>query len=190
MHQTNASLAADIITGALAGAAGVWVMDRVGWFMYLKEDPAAVRQETKARVDGLDVAHATAKKIAGVIGKRLSPEQPNAAGIAVHYALGIAPGAIYAPLARRFPRMRAGKGLAYGLALYLINDELMAPLIGVASGPTAYPWQAHARGLVSHLVLGVATDVSLNALGVLGTSASTPWPWDSSGLYNAEHHGT
>ena len=173
MQRKNAGLAADLITGALAGAAGVWVMDRVGWFMFLREGPVALRRETAARVDGLDVAHATAKQIAHVLGKRLSPEQPNAAGIAIHYALGMVPGALYAPLARRFPGARAGKGLAYGLALFLVNDEVMAPLIGVASGPTAYPWQAHARGLVSHLVLGIVTDASLVALGARTTAVSS-----------------
>ncbi len=36
-------------------------------------------------------------------------------------------------------------------------------LRGLASGPTAYPWQAHARGLVAHLVLGATTDAVLGA---------------------------
>ena len=59
----------------------------------------------------------------------------------------------------------AGGGLLYGLALFLFNDELMNPLIGASGRPTAYPLQAHARGLVGHLVLGFATEAGLKALG-------------------------
>lgn len=189
MQRANTSLTADIVKGALAGAAAVWLMDRVGWYLYLREDPKAVRQEVKARVDGMDVAHVAANKMAGAIGAGLSPKQPNPAGIAVHYALGIMPGALYGPLRQRVPGLSAGRGLVYGLGLFLMNDELLNPILGLASGPTAYPWQAHARGLISHLVVGVATDVGMDALDVLATSIWTPWPWDSSGLHNAEHHG-
>jgi hypothetical protein len=37
----NRNLAADLVVGAIAGAVGVWVMDRVTWDMYLNEDPKA-----------------------------------------------------------------------------------------------------------------------------------------------------
>ena len=42
-------------------------------------------------------------------------------------------------------------------------DETAAPLTGIASGPGRYPWQAHARGLVAHLVLGITTEALLRA---------------------------
>lgn len=189
MQRTNTSLAGNIIKGALAGGAAVWLMDRVGWYLYLREDPAKIRQEVKARVDNIDVAHVAAKRMAGAVGKELSPKQPNAAGIAVHYALGILPGALYGPLRHRVPALSAGRGLAYGLTLFLVDDELLNAVLGLSSGPTAYPWEAHARGLISHLVVGVATDVGMDVLNVLATSVSTPWPWDASGLHDAEHHG-
>lgn len=41
--------------------------------------------------------------------------------------------------------------------MFLLNDEILAPVLGLASGPTAYPWQAHARGLVVVLVTGVTS---------------------------------
>ncbi len=164
MQGSSTSLTTDIIKGALAGGAAVWVMDQVGWYLYRREDPKAVRKELEARVDSLDVAHVAANKLAGALGVKLHPKQPHPAGIAVHYALGIVPGALYGPLRQRAPELRAGRGLAYGLGLFLLNDELMNPLLGLASGPTAYPWQAHARGLISHLVVGVVTDAGIEAL--------------------------
>ena len=163
MQGRSGGLAADVVKGAVAGAAGVWLMDRVGWFLYRREDPAALRRERAVRPGGKDPAHAAAAKLAGLLGVRRSPPQPHPAGIAVHYALGVLPGALYAPLRRRLGGLGAGRGLLYGLGLFLVNDELLAPALGLASGPTAYPWQAHARGLAEHLVLGAATDAVLGA---------------------------
>ncbi len=101
--------------------------------------------------------------------------------LVIHYALGVVPAAFYGPLRHRISGLRAGRGLMYGFGLFLVNDELLAPLLGLASGPTAYPWQAHVRGLISHLVLGVVTDVGMDAVAL--------WPWDGSGVHEAEHHG-
>jgi hypothetical protein len=156
--QNQRNVAVDMVLGALAGAAGVWVMDRVGWAMYDREDPAALAQEDRARPGGRDVAHAMVAKAGQAAGADVPTEQPNPAGIAVHYGLGIVPGALYAAARHDAPALRAGNGALYGLGLVVMNDEVAAPLMGVASGPGEYPWQAHARGLISHVVLGVVTE--------------------------------
>ncbi len=38
-------LAAGAVKGAIAGAVGTWVMDQLGWGMYLREDAQALEQE-------------------------------------------------------------------------------------------------------------------------------------------------
>jgi hypothetical protein len=156
--QKQRNVAVDMVLGALAGAAGVWVMDRVGWAMYDREDPAALAQEDRARAGGRDVAHAMVAKFGEVTGVDVPTGQPSAAGLAVHYGLGMVPGALYGATRNQVPGLRAGYGALYGLGLAVMNDEVAAPLMGVASGPGAYPWQAHARGLASHVVLGVVTE--------------------------------
>jgi len=166
MQHPHPSLSADIVTGALAGALGVWLMDRVGSYLYIREDRKAVRQEVKARVDHMDVAHVAANRLAKAAGTKLSPKQPHPAGLVIHYALGVVPAAFYGPLRHRVSGLRAGRGLLYGFGLFLVHDELLAPVLGLASGPTAYPWQAHVRGLISHLVLGVVTDVGMDAVAL------------------------
>ena len=150
-------VAVDAALGAVAGTAAVWLMDRIGWWMYRREDSAALQRELQARPDGLDSAHLLARKLGAAIGRDPGREQPNPAGLAVHYALGALPGLGYALVSRRFP-VTAGAGLPFGLAMFVVNDEISAPLLGLARGPRAYPWQSHLRGLVAHLVLGVATD--------------------------------
>lgn len=154
----------EALKGAVAGAAGVWVMDRVGWSMYLRENPQALRREQAARPNGLDTAHNLAVRLAGLLGQELHPRQPNPWGIAAHYALGMLPGALYGVLRHRVRGLSGGQGLLYGLGLFIVEDETTGPLLGLASGPLAYPWQAHARGLVSHLVLGMVTDAVLRVM--------------------------
>ena len=164
MAQENGGVAADMVKGAVAGAIGVWLMDQVGWGMYVREDPAAIHQEHEAHPDGLDPAHVMAGRLAHTVGAELDPAQPHPAGIAAHYALGILPAMLYAPLRHQLGAMSAGRGLFYGLTLFLVSDELLNPVLGLSGGPTEYPWQAHARGLVSHLVLGASTDIALDLL--------------------------
>lgn len=161
-ERASGGIFAGLLLGAVAGAGGVWVMDRVGWVMYDNERVSALQREHQARPGNLDVAHAAADKVAALVGHRL-PHQPNAAGMVVHYALGVLPGAVYGVLRQRVPAVRAGNGAAYGLALFGIMDETAAPLLGIAAGPSRYPWQAHARGAVAHLVLGITTETLLHA---------------------------
>lgn len=160
----NDDLFADALKGAVAGAVGVWALDKVTWAMWDREDPAALRREAAARPGGLDPAHVIANRAAEAAGTELAPRQPHPAGIGVHYALGIGPGAAYGVLRKRVPAVGAAAGMAYGLALFLLQDEGLNPLIGTSGAPGEYPWQAHARGLVGHLVLGAVTDATLNAL--------------------------
>ncbi len=169
-HQGH-SRVVDMAMGAIAGAAGVWAMDKIGSFMYDREDGAALERERQARVHGKDPAHAAVDKVADLTGADLPTEQPSGAGIGVHYGLGVLPGALYGVARHEVPQLRAGGGALYGLGLFLAQDEMMAPLLGIAGSPGEYPWQAHVRGLVSHVTLGVVTETVLNVFdGVRGAS--------------------
>ena len=162
--QGSGDVATAMVKGAVAGAIAVWAMDRVGWWMWNREDPAALQQEREARVEGMDPAHVTANRVADAVGTSPTPRQPHPAGIGVHYGIGMAPAMAYAALRHQVPALRTGRGLLYGLGLFLVVDEGMVPALGLAGGPTEYPWQAHARGLATHLVLGVVTDAALDLL--------------------------
>ncbi|WP_458115662.1 hypothetical protein [Arthrobacter sp. D2-10] len=175
------SVAVDMLLGAVAGAVGVWAMDRAGWFLYNHEDKNAIARELQARKGdsdtqytdpekdaleqhpqarpaGKDVAHVGVEKAARITGINVHTGQPNPAGVALHYALGMAPGAMHAVIRRQVPAVKAGNGALYGFGLFVLNDELVAPSLGLASGPEEYPWQAHARGAITHTILGVVTE--------------------------------
>jgi uncharacterized membrane protein YagU involved in acid resistance len=74
------------------------------------------------------------------------------------------PGAVYAQQRQRHRWLRAGRGALYGAGLYVVNDLLASRLLGIAGPQRDYPWQAHARGLVGHVVLGMVTEATLNAV--------------------------
>jgi hypothetical protein len=168
-HQNDlSSVLVNGLKGAIAGAVGVWVMDRVDWFNFEHEDPEARRQTERVRPDGLDPAHVAVQRVAGATSAEITPAQPNAAGVGVHYALGIGPSALYGAFRDRLPVQTEGQdflyGAAMGLGLFLVQDEGLNALTGLSARPRQYPWQAHARGLAAHLVFGVVTNAVLNVL--------------------------
>ena len=65
---------------------------------------------------------------------------------------------------RRFPGSAALKALSFGGGFFLLMDEVMNPAFGLTPGPTAFPWQTHARGLGGHLVFGLASEGVLQGL--------------------------
>lgn len=152
------------VKGAVAGTAGVWVMDIVTWLMYRTQSTATVAREKQVRVFGKDPAHAAARHLARLVGSDAAKSEPNAAGIFIHYLLGIGPGVAYARLRRAAPAVTAGKGAVWGAGLYVANDLLTGRLLRLMGPQRDYPWHAHARGVVGHVVLGVATHAVLEAL--------------------------
>lgn len=154
----------DAAIGAVAGALGVWVMDRLDWFMFEHEDSQARRQTQQARPGGMDPAHVAANKIAGAVGTTLIPRHLHPAGMAVHYTLGVGPGALYSALQDRVPYVDAGRGALWGLTLFAAQDEVLNAVTGLSGKPRDYPWQAHGRGLVAHLVYGVVTDTAIRVM--------------------------
>ena len=169
----DGQLVADMAKGAIAGALGVWVMDRVDWFMYEHEDPGARRRTQHARPGGLDPAHVVADKIASAAGADLSPSQRHPAGMGIHYSLGIGPGAIYGALRDRVPYMGAGRGTLWGFALFALQDEVLNSAAGLSGKPRDYPWQAHARGLLAHLVYGAVTDIAFSVMKERAAASSS-----------------
>lgn len=155
---------ANLAIGALAGAAAVWVMDRVDNFNFRHEDDAARRRTQAVRPDGQPPAQVMVKQTAERTGHSLSRERIDRIGQGAHYMIGVAPAMLYAALGSKFPAITRGRGAAFGLGMFLLQDELMNPLLGWSAKPAAYPWQAHARGLIGHLVYGMTADAVVRTM--------------------------
>lgn len=156
------------LDAALAGMIAVWVMDRFDWFAF-RHESAKARQRTEAvRPDGMDPAHALAAKLAKAAGIAFKPINPHQhpAGLATHYAVPMILAVLYASLKRRFPAIaaRKGSGALYGISTFVVLDEIINPMLGLAARPDRYPWQRHARELTTHLIYGIIMDAVLRGL--------------------------
>jgi len=147
--------------GAAAGALATVALSGVTSTMYAREDRLARWREEQAR-GGKSAYEIAAEKAAGLAGIDLSREQRARAGLAIHYGIGMVSTAFYAAVRHQLPAPAVARGLGFGAALWLIADEGANPLLGLTPGPRAFPWQAHARGLVGHLVFGLAAEGALS----------------------------
>jgi hypothetical protein len=157
-------LVSKALMGAAAGAVGTWALDRTDWRMWKNESEDARRQTNAVRPFGEPPAHVLVSKAEKALGIETTPEQHELAGVTVHYGIGIGPAVAYAIVRDKLPGRGPARGLLYGLGLFLLQDEAVNAVSGVGAKPNRYPWQAHARGVVSHLVYGVVTEMALNRM--------------------------
>lgn len=160
-HSGKSSALADMLIGAAAGAAAIWVMDRVDWFNLKHEDPRARARTQAVRPGGMDPAHVIADAGAHLLGRELWPRQENAVGKGVHYALGTMSGALYGLLRHKVPGLTVGGGTLFSLGMFFVQDEGLNAVAGLSAKPKDYPWQAHARGFVAHAIYGLVLNAGL-----------------------------
>ena len=151
--------------GALAGAAATWLMDQVTTGLYEAQPPEVTKLEAAGRPNGKSSVANLVDRVESVTGFTVPEPRRPTVEYAIHYALGVVPGAIYGVVRRYLPFARLGRGLAFGLALFAINDEYLNTKLGLAGPMEAYPPETHLRGLAGHAVLGVGTETGIQLLG-------------------------
>lgn len=161
------ALAADLVKGAIAGAAATWFMNRVTTVMYEHESPAARAREMQAR-GGQSALENAAERLAAVARIELDDSRKRAVASVMHVATGIAAGAAYAVARRRWPAVARAGGLPFGIGFFLLVDEAVNTALGFTPGPRTFPWQAHARGAAGHVAFGMVTHAVVAALDRVG----------------------
>lgn len=163
-HRRTALSGRSMLRSAAAGAVAVWVMDRFDWFVFEREDSQARRQTESVRPGGMDPAHALAAKAAAAAGISLKPAPPHQhpAGLALHYVVPMGLAVLYNVMKSRLPLGGSAKGALYGAGTFLLLDEFVNPLLGLAARPDRYPWQRHIRELATHMLYGAVTDRVMN----------------------------
>lgn len=151
--------------GAIAGAFATWLMDLVTTGMYAIQPREVTGREQAAQPNGKSSVANLIDRVEAETGISVPAARRPMVEQAVHYALGVLPGAVYGVVRRYVPFVRLGRGLAYGLVLFAVNDEYMNTKLGLAGPMKAYPPEAHLRGLAGHAVLGVATESGIQFLG-------------------------
>ena len=158
---TSGGVGRDVLAGAIAGGAAVWLISKMDWSL------SHAGRKSSAPASGMDPAHAVAGKAAAATGVRVSNPRDNAVGHTVHYGIGIGAGALYGLLRGMAPAVTTGRGSLYGVANFILGDEIGAPAMGLAKGPMDYAARDHAKSALAHIVFGVFTD--------LGTRLLSPW---------------
>ncbi|MDB4965614.1 MAG: putative periplasmic/secreted protein [Myxococcales bacterium] len=148
--------------GLFVGLAATRALDWLSTILYEREDALERAEEDRAR-GGLTAYERAVEQMTTRLGKRLDTRQLGRWGWRFHESFGVAAGIGYVALRRRYPRVGASWGLAFGAAFFLVADELMMPLFGWTPGPRAFSWKVHARGAVSHLAYGVAAEAAARA---------------------------
>jgi hypothetical protein len=155
--QPKRNALADAVIGAATGVAASWVMGQATSYLYKHESKEAKQQEEETR-DGKMAYGVAAEKAAELTGTELSDEQRKTYGSAIHWGLGVGAGAAYGAMRHRVSGVDWGRGIAFGLAFWLLVDEAGNTALGLTPPPQEFPWQTHARGLAGHLVFGVVAE--------------------------------
>ena len=140
-------------------------MDLVTTGMYEVQPREVTQREAAARPNGKSSVANMVDLFESETGLTVPAERRPLVENAIHYALGVVPGAIYGVVRRHVPVARLGRGLAFGMALFAVNDEYLNTKLGLAGPFDAYPPEAHLRGVAGHAVLGVATETGIQLLG-------------------------
>jgi hypothetical protein len=155
----------DAVRGAVAGAAATWLMDLVTTGMLDGQPREVTAREQAAQPNGKSSVANLIDRVQVITGLTLPAKRRPLAETAVHYLLGIIPGAVYGIARRYLPFVRAGNGLAFGATVFAVNDEYANAALRLSGPPSAYPLQTHFRGLTGHAVLGMATESGIKMLG-------------------------
>jgi uncharacterized membrane protein YagU involved in acid resistance len=158
------SILGGIVSGAIAGGVATYVMDLVTTGIQNGQSPEDAELEKAGQVNGRSSVENLLELIETSSGTHIEDSLRPMALQALHYGLGIGPGALYGVLRGRVPLIGAGRGLLFGILVWAVNDEYLNTALGLAGPPDAYPPSTHLRGLVGHLALGASIDTVLDVV--------------------------
>ncbi len=76
----------------------------------------------------------------------------------VHYAFGSSMGGLFGLVAVTFPSAVTLKGgLAFGLAVWVLGDDILLPSFKLAAWPQHHPLKTHLYAIGAHMAYGAAT---------------------------------
>jgi putative membrane protein len=77
---------------------------------------------------------------------------------AFHWTFSVAAGATYGALVEVFPRAKIGRGVGFGLVLFLMTHESLLPLLGFSIPFGDMPLKEHLSELLTHSVYGFCVE--------------------------------
>jgi hypothetical protein len=160
-----------IIAGAIGGLTGTSAMNEAqrAWTNavdgHAPESPAGRHdaRDWQERSEGQNSNELAAQFLATrIAGRPLERGELAIAATLTHYAFGAAMGALYGAYAGR--RGRPASGIAFGLAVWLLADEIAMPLLGLSGSTLRRPLEKHLQSIAAHVVFGMTAEAARGAL--------------------------
>ncbi len=152
----------------LGGAAGLaamgFIMKRTGRWVKKREPQPLDVFATERSMSLVGVQHQEGESATQAVGRilytKVAGEPPDEeTGVklaeAVHLGYGLLVAGLYGLFASGRSSIR--RGVAYGIGLWALGDELAVPLLGLADKPTRYHPTFHLQALAGHIAYGAAT---------------------------------
>ncbi len=162
-----------LIVGSLSGLVGTILMTQflILWKTAAQEfHPPKPKSEAKqSEKEKEDSTMKAAEKVGEAAGHKLSRAEKKKAGNWIHYGFGAAMGGIYGLIRETAPkslrRMNpAISGAGYGTAVFIGAHEIAVPAFGLGSSPLKEPVPDQISEYLAHLVYGVGTSLTYNAI--------------------------
>lgn len=173
MPETDLSKA--VIAGAAAGLAGAWAMSEFSRLWERAFPRSAGAPGRNHKVADIEVArqqlmhasqpewdstmNAATALARDIFRQPLTFQQRERGAVAIHYAAGATMAAAFAVIREFLPEAAASSGAAFGIAVWLLAQEIGMPLLGWAPGPRGYSVGQHANSLGEHVAYGVTTEL-------------------------------
>jgi hypothetical protein len=93
-----------------------------------------------------------------------SQETRTALSYLVHWVYSMLMGGVYGAVRGRADVLDVKGGLALGLGVWSLGDELATPFLGLAKGPTASSPALHIHALGAHVTYGLASSATAQVL--------------------------
>ena len=166
-HAGRATLAG--IAGGLAGGLAMNLFSRAVVTAAGREAPDAAPgpdrvgrgmqpPQAQGRADDDAAVRTGAAAIRVITGHEPDRRTRLSAGVAAHYAFAATAGAIYGCLASRIGIVSAARGALYGVAVWVIADEMVTPALGLARPRRAQSRALQAYSLAGHLLYGAVLE--------------------------------
>ena len=146
----------DVLIGGIAGVAGTMAMPVVTKFMYKYESKEKKELEEKLRPE--PPFKVMTKKIVNGVNAHPSKNTIKMLSMGMHWGYGVAWGALYGALRKKYPALSKFGGAPFGALFFLIGDELVNTAFKITPPPQKFPIDAHVRGLAGHLAFTAAAE--------------------------------
>jgi uncharacterized membrane protein YagU involved in acid resistance len=170
-HSARRDVRKGLLTGLLGGFVACWFMNRwlALWQRVVERDTtprlgrSGAGQGGQLAREGPDARqpptmHAAAALAYRLFGHTPTERETQCVGQILHYTFGTTTGALYGTLADALPALTMAGGVPFGLAVWLLADEIALPALGLSQPPTRQDRATHTYALISHCVYGFTTE--------------------------------